>query len=405
MGLHCFLSPPHELVAEKVCEWLPLVGWIASDLPFTGIQLVSRHVKEDLFELAPKLDTANLPPELAGKFIRTFKSRIPVKEMIGEEEAGIIIVKALLEGGGHDLARIDMPRYRFRKEKEAKRSRFSHLLACPFCRQALDPAPPATACRQCGRTFPWTGNSRNFLEGGLKEEFAIVPSHNVSENGVIDSFQEILAANPDRIFLDVGAGFKSFFLPNLINLEVVDYPSTDVLGVGERLPFLSESMDGIYCDCVLEHVKDPFACAREILRVLKPGGFLHCTVPFLQPVHAYPNHFYNMTLQGLINLFPGMEVRETLVPEHLHPMVSISWILKSYLVWLPEAEKRRLAEMTVLELLETFPMGGGSPDHPIRRALPKEKWPELCSGNTLVAVKPGAPCNLRGVLDPPAGRA
>lgn len=396
MRLQCFLSPPQEMVAEKVSEWLPLEGWIASDRPYAEIHLISRNAKEVLADLEPKKDTANLPPELASKFIRTFKARIPIREMLGDEESGTIIAKVVLEEGGYDLVRIDMPRYKFRREKEAKRRLFAHLLACPYCRRDLDASAQGLSCRACGREFRETGNSFDFLTDEFKADFSVRHSPNVSENGVVGPFREILAANPEKLFLDVGGGCKAFFLPNLINFEIVDYPSTDVLGVGERLPFLSESMDGVYCDCVLEHVKDPFACAREILRVLKPGGFLHCTVPFLQPVHAYPNHFYNMTLQGLINLFPGMEIRETQVPEHLHPMVSIAWILKAYVMWLPETEKRQLAGMTILQLLEAFPMGS-NPDHPIRKALPREKWSELASGNTVLAVKPGAPCAIRGI--------
>src|SRR5258706_10440834 len=100
---------------------------------------------------------------------------------------------------------------------------------------------------------------------------------------------KILDANPGKLFLEVGAGLKTFMYPNLLHFEIVDYPSTDILGAGEKLPILSESLDGVYCDSVLEHVKDPFACAREIMRVLKSGGYVHCTVPFLQPVHDYPN--------------------------------------------------------------------------------------------------------------------
>jgi hypothetical protein len=36
---------------------------------------------------------------------------------------------------------------------------------------------------------------------------------------------------------------------------------------------------------------------------LKPGGELICAVPFRSLYHGYPHHYYNMTHQGLGNLF------------------------------------------------------------------------------------------------------
>jgi SAM-dependent methyltransferase len=350
-------------------------------------------------------DTARLPPELACQFIRTFKSGIPVRDMLGEEENGTIIAKVIFDSGLYELVRIDIPRYRFREEKAAKLRRILPILACPYCKKAPESDRGCLRCRDCGHDFPFTGNSHDFLTDGFKKEFSIVPTQNVSENGMVEAFSRTVSANPEKLFLDMGAGFKSTILSNLINFEIVDYPSTDILGVGESLPFLSDSLDGVYCDCVLEHVKDPFACAREIMRVLKPGGLLHCTVPFLQPMHAYPNHFYNMTEQGLVNLFQGMDLRESFVPDHLHPMASVSWILKSYLVWLPEKEKREFADLTILELLETFPMLGMNREHPIFKALPKDKWREIASGNSIIATKPGAACELNGPLGNPASSA
>jgi len=50
-------------------------------------------------------------------------------------------------------------------------------------------------------------------------------------------------------------------------------------GVGEKLPFASETMDLVCSFTVFEHVADPAAVLAEAVRVLKPGAYLHFTFP------------------------------------------------------------------------------------------------------------------------------
>jgi len=55
-----------------------------------------------------------------------------------------------------------------------------------------------------------------------------------------------------------------------------------VIGDGMNLPFADGSVDLCYSSNVLEHVREPWRMADEMLRVTRPGGiaFLSCTVWF-----------------------------------------------------------------------------------------------------------------------------
>jgi ubiquinone/menaquinone biosynthesis C-methylase UbiE len=225
----------------------------------------------------------------------------------------------------------------------------------------------------------------DFLSNELREEFNIVDTDAVSSNGYDRYAMELIEKYKDGVVLDCGAGRRSVYFDNVVNLEIVAYDSTDVRGVGEVLPFNSASFDVIFSLAVLEHVKDPFRCASEIVRVLKPGGDLMCCVPFLQPLHGYPHHYYNMTPQGLRNLFVNqLEIDKIDCYASVLPIWSLAWILNSWASGLSESTRKEFLEMRVSELLH-------SPvrhlDRPFVKELSPEKNFELASATVLFAHK------------------
>jgi len=171
----------------------------------------------------------------------------------------------------------------------------------------------------------------DFLSKELRSQFNIVDTDAVSSNGYDDYGMELIKKNEGGLVLDCGAGKRPVYFDNVVNFEIANYDTTDVRGVGEVLPFIDEAFDAVLSIAVLEHVKDPFLCAREISRVLKPGGSLICAVPFLQPFHGYPHHYYNMTSQGLANLFADyLSIDKTTVYGSMLPIWSLTWILRSW---------------------------------------------------------------------------
>lgn len=64
-------------------------------------------------------------------------------------------------------------------------------------------------------------------------------------------------------------------------------------GVGENLPFQDSTFDIVTCYTVLEHVQNPTAVLRGMVRVLKAGGMLRIKAPtYLWPFESHYCIFY-----------------------------------------------------------------------------------------------------------------
>ena len=75
-----------------------------------------------------------------------------------------------------------------------------------------------------------------------------------------------------------------------------------MIGDLHDLPVDSGSFDVVLCTEVLEHVSRPENVLAEMARVLRPGGELVATVPFVMELHEEPNDFYRYTPHALTEL-------------------------------------------------------------------------------------------------------
>ena len=236
--------------------------------------------------------------------------------------------------------------------------------------------------------LPYTESRKNFnfLSKELQKKYNIIDTNNVSSNNYDPIALSIIEKYSNGLILDCGSGKRSNYYTNVVNFEIVPYDTTDVLGVGEELPFRDNVFDAVFSLAVLEHVKDPFKCASEISRVMKLGATLYCVVPFLQPLHGYPHHYYNMSIQGLKNLFDDfLYIEKQEVIASGLPIWTLTWFLNSWLSGLDGDAKSEFLGMTVADLI-------GNPidyfEQKFVKELSVEKNIELACTTALIAKKP-----------------
>ncbi|WP_048846230.1 class I SAM-dependent methyltransferase [Tanticharoenia sakaeratensis] len=230
------------------------------------------------------------------------------------------------------------------------------------------------------------GAAANFITDAIRQEFHIPPFPPISAHNYGGYISGLQKEHPDWMFLDVGAGLRDTVSDSMVNADIFDALSTDVVCVGEKLPFEDAQFDFVLCAATLEHTKRPWEVAAEICRVLKPGGIVRIDYPFLQPVHGYPSHYFNATPEGSISLFEKWcELRYSIVEKHFHPVHSLRWMLKEWKNGLPNAAGDRFGGMTVNDFLS------GDISHLLMQDVCTDLDPAvekvICSGTTLEAVK------------------
>jgi SAM-dependent methyltransferase len=95
-----------------------------------------------------------------------------------------------------------------------------------------------------------------------------------------------------------------------VNIDPATEP--DIIADVSNTHLARHAYDAVVCTETLEHVSDPGAVVREAFYVLRPGGRLIISMPFLFPVHNDPGDYQRFTPGGvevLLSLFCDIEVK------------------------------------------------------------------------------------------------
>lgn len=93
-------------------------------------------------------------------------------------------------------------------------------------------------------------------------------------------------------------------------LDLLPATGPDLVGDAHRLPIRDGAYDAVIATQVLEHCHTPERVVAEIHRVLKPGGVLVVSVPFVYVLHADPWDFWRFTEYALRHVLrPFAEVQ------------------------------------------------------------------------------------------------
>ena len=119
--------------------------------------------------------------------------------------------------------------------------------------------------------------------------------------------------------LDLGAGSAKY--KEMILKKASEYRSCDAVknkNIDDicdilNLQYPPESFDTVISTQVMEHVNNPYKMATEINKILKFGGKVIVTTPFLISLHADPGDFFRFTKDGLSEIFKqaGFEILES----------------------------------------------------------------------------------------------
>ncbi len=204
------------------------------------------------------------------------------------------------------------------------------IIFCPKCSNDLEIKNNSLGCKKCKLNYPLINNVPILFDKDFSKDIA---GDNITFNSWEDkdienktfkvaqhssnkkSLYQLITPNyryqlgpryMDFIkkyniqgkILELGGGPNALNHPGLVNCDINNYETVDVVGDGRKLPFKDNSFDGIICNSVLEHIFEYDEVINECFRVLKKNGLIFMNVPQLCARH-HTYDYHRWTIVGL----------------------------------------------------------------------------------------------------------
>ena len=128
-----------------------------------------------------------------------------------------------------------------------------------------------------------------------------------------------------------GIDFKDYSVNKDFSFGKPDYFFSNKYSKTLTLPLKNESFDNVVSFQVLEHHPNPQKLISEMFRVVKKGGYILLTAPFLGGIHEEPHDYQRFTKYGLIELFKSYKCEILEIKEQGALFSTISMLLNEYL--------------------------------------------------------------------------
>lgn len=216
--------------------------------------------------------------------------------------------------------------------------RFIAILLCPSCKSPnLEHRQEQLVCEKCQSTYPIINSVPHLIHQELVEQYK---KYNREVLSPVNKFKTFIKKFPwlfrlltcaiggisyfgwspqkalkkiyqkdnlqDKIIINIGSGIKRIH-SEVINLDIFPFKKVDFVTDATKLPIKDGSVDMVITESTLEHIPDAELAIQEICRVVKPGGFVYISVPFLMPFHASPNDYFRLTSAGIKHKFAIFE--------------------------------------------------------------------------------------------------
>jgi SAM-dependent methyltransferase len=102
------------------------------------------------------------------------------------------------------------------------------------------------------------------------------------------------------------SSFREFYAGSeYVGVDMSEGKGVDVVADLTRSvgPLPENHFDLGICCSVLEHVEKPWLFAANLTRVIRPGGRLYMSVPWVWRYHAYPDDYFRFSHRGVRSLF------------------------------------------------------------------------------------------------------